>query len=161
MRIDWNLSKRRGNIRPTLSYTVTLEEHERALALPFIRVASTLPEPPDSWQEFCYPGQHERGEAPASGKVYDLEIPSHKGRIWKQSLRLPWREDNAYPEIEASFRKLREAFEAQLKAAYDSLPLDESDSLQTSLEARRRIAPGVLAERFLQLAQLAREAKAS
>ena len=79
MHIEWNITKRRGNIRPILHYTVTLEEHERELALPFIRVVSTIPEPPDSWQEFCYPGQHERAENPASGKTYDLEIPSHKG----------------------------------------------------------------------------------
>ena len=106
MHIEWNITKRRGNIRPVLHYTVTLEEHERELALPFIRVVSTIPEPPDSWQEFCYPGQHERAENPASGKTYDLEIPSHKGRLWKQSLRLPWREENDYPEVEQSFKKL-------------------------------------------------------
>ena len=158
MHIDWTISKRRGNIRPMLDYTVTLEDHERALALPFIRVASTIPEPPDSWQEFCYPGRLERGDAPDSGKTYDLEIPSHKGRLWKQSLRLPWREGNDYPEVAESFGKLRDAFEAELKAAYASEPMDESDSLQTSFDARRFIAPGVLAERFL---LLARNAKAS
>ena len=98
-------------------------------------------------------GQHERAENPASGKTYDLEIPSHKGRLWKQSLRLPWREENDYPEVEQSFKKLRDAFEAELKAAYDSLPMDESSSLETSFDARRFIAPGVLAERFLVLAK--------
>jgi len=158
MHIEWNITKRRGNIRPILHYTVTLEEHERELALPFIRVVSTIPEPPDSWQEFCYPGQHERAGNPASGKTYDLEIPSHKGRLWKQSLRLPWREGNDYPEVEQSFKKLRDAFEAELKAAYGSLPMDESNSLETSFDARRFIAPGILAERFL---MLARNAKAS
>ena len=91
---------------------------------------------------------------PASGKTYDLEFPSHKGRLWKQSLRLPWREGNDYPEVEQSFKKLRDAFEAELKAAYDSLPMDESNSF----DARRFIAPGILAERFL---MLARNAKAS
>ena len=139
MHIEWNITKRRGNIRPVLHYTVTLEEHERELALPFIRVVSTIPEPPDSWQEFCYPGQHERAENPASGKTYDLEIPSH-------------------PEVEQSFKKLCDAFEAELKAAYGSLPMDESNSLETSFDARRFIAPGILAERFL---ILARNAKAS
>lgn len=158
MHIDWNIIKRRGNIRPVLQYMVTLEEHERELALPFIRIASTIPEPPDSWQEFCYPGQHERGGTPGPRKVYDLEIPSHKGRLWKQSLRLQWREGNDYPEVAESFRKLRDAFEAELKAAYDSQPMDESGSLQTSFDTRRFIAPGVLAERFL---LLARNAKAS
>ena len=70
MHIEWNITKRRGNIRPVLHYTVTLEEHERELALPFIRVVSTIPEPPDSWQEFCYPGQHERAENPAKLMIW-------------------------------------------------------------------------------------------
>ena len=29
MHIEWNITKRRGNIRPVLHYTVTLEEQER------------------------------------------------------------------------------------------------------------------------------------
>ena len=70
MHIEWNITKRRGNIRPVLHYTVTLEEHERELALPFIRVVSTIPEPPDSWQEFCYPGQHERAGHPAKLMIW-------------------------------------------------------------------------------------------
>ena len=73
-------------------------------------------------------------------------------------MRLPWREENNYPEIEQSFKKLRDAFEAELKAAYDSQPMNESNALETSFESRRFIAPGVLAERFL---ALAKNAKAS
>lgn len=73
MHIEWNITKRRGNIRPVLHYTVTLEEHERELALPFIRVVSTIPEPPDSWQEFCYPG---------STNVRRIRHPA-KLMIWK------------------------------------------------------------------------------
>ena len=83
MHIEWNITKRRGNIRPVLHYTVTLEEHERELALPFIRVVSTIPEPPDSWQEFCYPGQHERAENPASGKSHfaRVKVPGNLNRL--------------------------------------------------------------------------------
>ena len=153
MHIEW----RRGNIRPVLHYTVTLEEHERELALPFIRVVSTIPEPPDSWQEFCYPGQHERAENPASGKTYDLEIPSHKGRLWKQTMR---KLEKSPPtnELLTNDNYPRLLITGELKAAYGSLPMDESNSLETSFDARRFIAPGILAERFL---ILARNAKAS
>ena len=155
MRIEWSIIKKRGNLRPELSYTVLLEEHEKALALPALRVESTIPEPADSWQEHCYPGQCERGGVPHKG-VYPLEVPSHQGRTWAQSLRLPWREDNAYPEVEASFGILREAFEKELATACESAPMQEKGSLQTTAQTRKNIAPGVLAERFLLLAEKSR-----
>lgn len=201
MNIKWNITKKRGNVRPVLTYTIVLDEHEKALALPPLRLTSEIPEPEESWQEHCYPGQYERsqtntpwstpetlpvapakdtaattidelpnslsaslsGNSPvssprptpdiASGKFHELEIPSHKGHSWTHSLRLPWREDNSYPEVEKAFRVLRDAFEKELAAAYSSLPLREENSLQTSANAKAGIAPGVLAERFLQLAK--------
>ncbi len=153
MRIDWKITKKRGNIRPILTYSVTLEECEKELAMPPLRVKSTIPEPPDSWQEYCYPGQLERSGAPADpARVYDLDIPSHKGRAWPSSLRLPWREDNVYPEVEESFRLLRDAFERQLEDAYASLPIREENSIGSSPESRRHIAPATLGARFLRFA---------
>lgn len=156
MEIQWNITKKRGNFRPTLTYTVTLAEHERALALPFIRIQSTIPEPSDAWQEFCYPNQHERVEEYVSGKFYNLEIPSHKQHTWQNTLRLPWRENNNYPEVKESLEALRAKFEELLNAANASLPMDENDSLSISEAARDAIAPAVLGARFLQLARSAR-----
>ena len=172
MRIEWKITKKRGNLRPELTYCVTLEEYEKALALPPLRVLSSIPKPQDSWQEYCYPGQLEReceredrqdrlcgGESskPKDGKkaaeYYELEIPSHKGRSWPQSLRLPWRADNSYPEVEASFIELRRAFEEELAKAGASQPMKEENSLQSTEAAKTAIAPAVLAERFLQLAR--------
>ena len=156
MRIEWSITKKRGNLRPELSYTVLLEDHEKALALPALRVESTIPEPSDSWQEHCYPGQCERGGVPHKS-LYPLEVPSHKGRVWTQSLRLPWREDNTYPEVDASFAILREAFEKELAAAYASAPMQEEGALQSTAHSKRSIAPGLLAERFLHLAEKSRK----
>lgn len=186
MRINWKIEKKRGNLRPTLTYSVSLEEHEKALALPPLRIVSNIPKPAEHWQEHCYPGQFERLETCATqaayapertvgsfsatdsgittansvtlansqaAEFYELEIPSHKGHAWTQTLRLPWREDNLYPEVAKSFEKLREAFEAELSSANASLPLMLEDSLETSLAAKAEIAPGVLAERFLKLAR--------
>lgn len=153
MRIDWKIVKKRGNIRPVLTYSVTLDETEKALALPALRIRSTIPEPPDSWQEFCYPGHLERSDAPVDPeRVYDLEMPSHKGKSWPQTLRLPWREDNAYPEVEESFRMLRDAAEKEMKAAYDSLPMQEEYSLESTTEARRYLAPAALGMRLRRFA---------
>lgn len=153
MRIEWNITKQRGNIRPLLTYSVTLEEHEKALALPPLRVRSSIPEPEQSWREYCYPGEMERAEGAEAAAFYDLETPSHRGRSWPQSLRLPWRADNAYPEVEASFAALREAFEKLLAEACASEPMKEEGSLSSSSASRTLVAPGILADRFLRMAR--------
>lgn len=150
MFIEWKITKKRGNLRPVLTYTVRLEDHEKALALPGVCIASRIPKPEEDRQEYCYPGQYERGSARASqNAVYELEAPSHRGQAWTRSLRLPWREDNAYPEVEASFRLLREAVERELERASDSEPMKLEGALRTSLAARQGMAPSVLAERLL------------
>lgn len=156
MLIEWKIKKKRGNLRPELIYNVTLEEHEKALALPPLRIPSYIPKPKDSWQEFCYPGQMERslsGGGKDGEEYYHLETPSHRGRSWSQSLRLPWRESNSYPEVEESFTRLRETFELELSKAYASQPMEEENSLESTVASKENIAPGVLAERFLQFAR--------
>lgn len=158
MQITWKISKKRGYLRPMLTYGISLEEHEKALALPPMRIKSHIPEPLDSWQEHCYPGQHERADPPALGEMYDLDVPSHKGRLWPQSVRLPWREDNNYPEVEASFRLLREVFERELSKAYASQPMALEAGLESTPEARLRVAPGVLGERLVRFARKMSEA---
>ena len=161
MRVEWRIHKERGNLRPVLYYTVTMEEHEKKLALPPISVLSRIPVPEEHWQEYCYPGQFERGAAKkgnetAEQKFYSMEAPSHKGHSWPQALLLPWRENNEYPEVEASFVQLRAAFEKELAGAYDSLPMEAEASLQTSAAAKRNVAPAVLGERLLLFADTSR-----
>ena len=159
MKITWKITKKRGYPRPTLTYGISLNEYERALALPPMRVRSRIPEPLDSWQEHCYPGQHERAAQPQYGDMYDLDTPSHKGTHGSQSLRLPWREDNSYPEVEESFRILRDAFEAEVAKAYDSQPMNTEHSLEGTEQYRQYLAPGTVAERFLNFARKAAAAK--
>ena len=144
--------KKRGNLRPVLTYTVTLEDFERQLATPPLSITSLIPEPPESWQEHCWPGQHERAGQDDAGErpCYQLSIPSHKGRHGSQSLRLPWREDNSYPEVEASFRLLREAFASELERAGASRPMHEENSLELGGTALRSVAPAILGQRFLE-----------
>ena len=43
MRITWKIEKKRGNLRPVLTYTVTLEDFERALATPPLTITSLIP----------------------------------------------------------------------------------------------------------------------
>jgi len=151
MRITWRIEKRRGNLRPVLTYEAVLEGAEKELAVPFVRIESTIPEPPSSWQAHCYPHEHERSGAAPCG-CYTLATPGHQRPKNSQSLRLPWREGNSYPEVEESFRQLRLAFEEALAAAHDSDPMDEQGELSLSTGLRRELAPALMAERLLRLA---------
>ncbi len=153
MKIEWKIEKKRGNFRPTLSYSFVIEKFEKALALPPVRILSSIAEPLDSFDEHCYPNQHERAGEPIYKGFYTLTIVSHKGSAWPQKIRLPWREDNNYPEVEESFALLREAYEQELALANESLPMQESASMQISDKANAALAPNVLAEKFLHFAK--------
>lgn len=152
MRIEWHITKRRGNLRPVLHYAAHLEEHEKALALPEVSIVSTIPKPEEERQDYCYPGLFERAEGYRPSEFYVLESPSHKGHSWTRDLRLPWREDNAYPEVEHSFQCLRDAVEQEMARANASGAMDVSGALCTSTQAKAMLAPELLAERFLRLA---------
>lgn len=148
MIIEWNVTKKRGNHRPMLNYTIRLEEFERELAVPQVVLDSSIERPADGWRSYCYPGQCER--TGGTGQPYRIMTPNHKTGEITDSLCLPWREDGQYPEIEESFSRLREQFEAVLTSAYDSRPLELSGRMELSEETRKHTAKGVAAQRFLQ-----------
>lgn len=148
MKIEWKIIKKRGNYRPVLHYTVVLNEFERGLCLHAVRVESTIPRPPEASWTFCWPGQNERGQWTPSA-WYSLMTPSHKDGRLSDSLKLPWRKDNIYPEVEESFAVLRAAFEAALAQALDSAPLDHCGCLETSGTMRQIMAPAFVAQRIL------------
>ena len=153
MKIEWKITKKRGNLRPTLSYTFIVDSFEKCLALPPIRICSTIAEPINAWEEHCYPNQYERAENPEYKGFYELSIVPHKGKVWTQEIRLPWRKDNSYPEIESSFKTLRNAFEDELALAYASMPMEEKSFLNISHISTQTVAPAVLAEKFLSFAK--------
>ncbi len=164
MQIEWKITKKRGNMRPVLSYCVHLEDHEKALALPVVSIVSRIPKPEEDRQDYCYPGLLERAANYNPQNFHVLEAPSHKGHAWTRTLLLPWREDNSYPEVEASFELLRQAMEEVLRGAYNSEPMELAGSVRTSFGAKAKIAPGVLGEKFLRIAARAaahRESAAS
>ncbi len=153
MKIEWTITKKRGNFRPVLVYSFVIEDFEKELALPPILVQSSIPEPAQPWQGHCYPHELERADEPEYKGFYRLELVSHKGKAWKQELRLPWREDNSYPEVEESFELLRKAFEKELHDANTSKPINESSYMQLSSLTTQNVAPSVLAEKFLKFAK--------
>ncbi len=128
MKIEWTIQKKAGHLRPKLHYTITLETFETNLAVPMVRITSTIPKPPDAGQHYVWPGTKECGrEQPV--EVYELCTPSHKTGYCREMLMLPMRSENAYPEIEASFRKLRAAYEKVLLEAYANSAFETHGSL--------------------------------
>jgi hypothetical protein len=149
MLIEWRIHKRAGHLRPKLHYQITLEPFEIALAVPMASIASTIPKPPDAGQYYVWPGTKECGkEAPM--EVYELCTPSHQTRCRKETVTLPMRNDNAFPEVEESFTKLREAYERVLLKAYENSAFETRGRMELSLETKRRIAPAAAAVRFLE-----------
>lgn len=150
MKIEWNIEKKRGNYRPILHYSVTLNELERSLCLEAVAVECTIPKPPEASWSYCWPGQNERAVwTPTS--FYLLITPSHKDGKRSDSLKLPWREDNAYPEVEESFALLRTAFESAVAQAMASPSMTTSGSLETSPAMRQSMAPAFAAQRMLKI----------
>lgn len=149
MNIAWKIIKKRGNHRPVLEYTITLSEYEKSLCVPAIRVTSTIPKPPDAGWNFCWPDQNERGSWSPT-EWYCIMSPSHRTGEITESVKLPWRENNTYPEVEESFKALRITFEETMQAASASAPINIQGALETSAQAKSAIAPAFAAERFLQ-----------
>ena len=149
MDISWHISKERGNHRPLLVYTVALDEYERELAVPPLEMDSTIPKPPAAFETFCYPGEKERTPGWSPEQFHTLRTPSHKQAELTEELRLPWRKDNAYPEVEASFAALRHTYEQALAQAHASDPLDVQEHLGASSDAKKRLAPALAAKRLL------------
>lgn len=154
MNIEWLITKKRGNFRPVLQYTITLTDYERELGMPMVRLHSSIPKPPDASWEYCWPGQNERGTW-TPDEFHYLSTPAHKTGQAVETLRLPWRGNNEYPEVDASFQALRRTFEAALAEASASAPLKLCGSLETTGETRRVIAPAFAAERLLRLVNAA------
>ncbi|ACS80616.1 hypothetical protein [Maridesulfovibrio salexigens] len=150
MIIEWNITKKRGNFRPVLTYTISLEDFEKELGLPQVVLESNIPEPPDSWSASCLPGKCERNGCDCT--AYRIYTPDHKTGETSGKLMLPWREGSDYPEVKESFLKLRNNFEAVLKEAYDSHPIDVEGKLELSGDTRRHIASGLVSQRFLKAA---------
>ncbi|GAB7081088.1 hypothetical protein [Megalodesulfovibrio paquesii] len=148
MRIEWTIIKGRGNLRPVLQYTVTLSEFEISLAVPMLQVESGIPKPPDAGWNFCWPGQNERSDWTPS-EFHVLVTPNHRSGKNTESLKLPWRASNEYPEVEAGFMALRQAFEEMLTETSRSQPMQVQGRLETSGEAKKQLAPAVVAARIL------------
>ncbi len=151
MKIVWKIKKKRGNYRPELKYTITLEEHERAIAMESVRIESTIPCVPQSARSWCMPGENERAEGWQPTEFHFLTVPWFKTGIDSGFLRLPFRDSGEYPEVEASFARLREKYEEVVRKTYGWQPIEEDGRMETSSETKAAIAARLAAMRMLDL----------
>lgn len=151
MKIDWKITKKRGNFRPALTYTIVLESFEKKLAMHAVWVESSLPEIPKSHAGYCLPGENERHPEWRPSSFHRFQVPFFKNGECRGFLRLPFRESGEYPEVEASFKALRQAYEAAVCKVYGSTPIADTGTLDMSSEAKEQVAAKVTADRLLSL----------
>ncbi len=151
MKINWQIKKKRGNFRPRLTYTITLESFEKELAIHAVRVESHIPMIPSSHLSYCLPGEHERSLSWKPDRYHVFQVPYFKIGYADGFIRLPFKDSGQYPEVVSSFKKLREAYEKKVRTVYAQPPLEQTGSLDISEETRSRIAPMVTASRLLSL----------
>lgn len=151
MKIDWQIQKKRGNFRPRLKYTITLESFEKELAIHAVWIESQIPVIPNSHLSYCMPGEHERSLSWKPDRYHVFQVPYFKDGYMDGFIRLPFKESGEYPEVASSFEKLREEYEKKVRKAYAHPPLEQTGSLDISDDTRTRIASTVTANRLLAL----------
>ena len=157
MKVDWQILKKRGNFRPTLTYTITLEPFEKKLAVHAVWVESHIPEIPNPSQRYCLPGENERSPVWIPSEFHRLQVPFFKIGERRDFMRLPFRESGEYPEVESSFLALRNAYETVVKTVYGKEPIHQRGALDMSPETRTCVAARVTADRLLNLFEPASE----
>ena len=151
MKISWHIKKSRGNYRPVLTWTIRLDPAETELGLSPVSVDTRIPRPCDNWEAHCFEGRHERIGNLAG--TWELVTPSFWSGKAEGKMVLPWRKDNAYPEIEAGFERVRDAIEMEVERATQSLPMETGGELEMGLSAKRKLAPARVADRMLGLSR--------
>jgi len=151
MRINWKIKKKRGNHRPTLSYTIILEEYEMELAVDAVNIESAIPRINDPHQSHCRPDSNEREHGWEPVGYHYISVPYFKTGSSTGFIRLPFRESDHYPEVEESFSMLRDAYEEVVNDAYAWEPIDREGELDISEETRKNIVAGVTSQKLLSL----------
>ena len=151
MKIDWQITKKRGNFRPRLTYEITLESFEKELAIHSVQIETHIPMIPSSHLSYCLPGEHERNLSWKPDRYHVFQVPYFKDGYIDGFIRLPFRDSGLYPEVASSFENLREEYEKKVRDVYAHHPLEQTGSLDISEETRRRIASRVTANRLLSL----------
>ncbi len=149
MKINWKITKKRGNHRSSLNFHISLEPFEKELAIHAVCIQSLIPEISNSHQSFCLPHENERHPAWTPAAFHSISAPYFKNGEISGFIRLPFRSSGVYPEVKASFLLLRKKFEKIVQQAYGHAPVDTQDELDISQETRTLIAARVSAQKML------------
>lgn len=151
MQLTWNITKKRGNWRPVLTYKCVKDGWEDDLAVPGGRTHIRVPSP-GSWPSAnCMPGEHERSERFQMHESA-LELPMYTKTELTVKITLPWRPGAhpEYPEVEEAMGQLMAEWERQVLDALASSALTIEGTVEPSTEFKRQVAPYVAARRMLQ-----------
>lgn len=110
-----------------------------------------MPVIPNESRGWCLPGFDERAEEWKAKSFHLLSVPWFKIGQDAGFLRLPFRENGKYPEVEESFKKLRKEYEIIVCQAYRWEAIDEAGALHTTEETREAIAGTIAAKKMLEL----------
>ena len=151
MRIEWRIKKKRGNFRPTLTYHLSLEDHEKALAVHAVSIETRIPYIPRPHEGFCLPGENERAPGWTASSFWHLTVPHFKTGEIKEFIRLPFRASGEYPEVEQAFRDLRKRFEMVVTSVYAQAPYEKKGELGVGKKTAQDIAAAVVSQKLLGL----------
>lgn len=149
MKITWSIEKKRGNFRAHLKYSITLEDYEKEIAVNTLNIVSSIPKIDDSHESFCLPSSNERSKDWQPKDFHMVSTPYFRDGHLTEYIRLPFREDGKYPEIEETFSKLRAEYEKIVQEAYGSVPISENKELDTSEDTKQIIAAHLVSRKML------------
>jgi hypothetical protein len=143
MKIKWEIEKKRGNWRPTLTYTCTKLPDEVNLAIPAVVMGTKIPEPPNSYRDICMPDTDERNEGWVPKNFTTIKTPRNNEQEFGESLKLPWRPGAKprYPEVEEAFALLQEEWEKCLEITAASAAIHLEGSLDHTKKTKDILAP--------------------
>ena len=151
MQIKWSITKKRGNFRPSLNYQIILESFEKKMAVNALNIQSLIPEIPNSHLSFCLPGENERSLNWQPPGFHYLSVPFFKTGKISEFIRLPFRASGKYPEVEVSFKILRQAYEELVLNVYGQAPFEQKGELDICRSTKKKISAMVTADRLLSL----------
>jgi len=139
MKIKWRIEKKQGYWRPVLTYSIELEQWEIDLAIPKVSIKSKIATPPDF---FSY-ATEEKNNNWKPKNYHTISTADWSVKKAEREIKLIWKpgKNPDYPEVEESFKMLREAYEKELIKAIESKGFIKDGELELTPQTKRKVAP--------------------
>jgi hypothetical protein len=138
MKIEYTITKKRGNWRPILAYKVIKEQWEIDLAVPGVYTDIRVPKGHD-YVHSVLPGDSERGSEHVEDSAA-LKLPPHDTAAYDAKIILPWRPGAhpEYPEVHQAMRDLMTEWERRVAEAMDSGEVSQQFLVEPSEDYREK-----------------------